>query len=48
MRTAIEAAGRGALIAFTAAEHDATLVSLRPRAAATHKAADVQIEQLLG
>jgi predicted nucleic acid-binding protein len=37
-----------ALIAFTAAEHNATLMSLDQRAAATYKAVGAQVEQLLG
>jgi predicted nucleic acid-binding protein len=36
-----------ALIAFTAAEHNATLMSLDLRAAATYEAAGAQVEQLL-
>ena len=36
-----------ALIAFTAAEHNATLMSLDQRAAATYKAVGAQVEQLL-
>ena len=36
-----------ALIAFTAAEHGATLISLDQRAAATYKTVGVQVEQLL-
>jgi hypothetical protein len=37
-----------ALIAFTAAEHNATLMSLDQRAAATYKTVGAQVEQLLG
>jgi hypothetical protein len=37
-----------ALIAFTAAEHNATLVSLDLRAAATYETVGAQVEQLLG
>jgi predicted nucleic acid-binding protein len=36
-----------ALIAFTAAEHNATLMSLDQRAAATYETVGVQVEQLL-
>jgi predicted nucleic acid-binding protein len=36
-----------ALIAFTAAEHDATLMSLDQRAAATYETVGAQVEQLL-
>lgn len=36
-----------ALIAFTAAEHNATLMSLDQRAAATYKTVGAQVEQLL-
>ena len=36
-----------ALIAFTAAEHDATLLSLDQRAAATYQAVGVTVEQLI-
>jgi predicted nucleic acid-binding protein len=36
-----------ALIAFTAAEHNATLMSLDQRAAATYETAGAQVEQLL-
>ena len=37
----------GALIAFTAAEHNATLVSLDQRAAATYETVGAHVEQLL-
>jgi ABC-type Fe3+-hydroxamate transport system substrate-binding protein len=37
-----------ALIAFTAAQHNATLLSLDQRAAATHETVGAQVEQLLG
>ncbi len=37
-----------ALIAFTAAEHNATLMSLDQRAAATYETIGAQVEQLLG
>ena len=37
-----------ALIAFTAAEHGATLLSLDQRAAATYQTVGTQVEQLLG
>ena len=37
-----------ALIAFTAAEHGAALLSLDQRAAATYRTVGVQVEQLLG
>jgi predicted nucleic acid-binding protein len=37
-----------ALIAFTAAEHGATLLSLDQRAAATYETVGAQVEQLLG
>ena len=37
-----------ALIAFTAAEHNATLMSLDQRAAATYETVGAQVEQLLG
>lgn len=36
-----------ALIAFTAAEHNATLISLDQRAAATYETVGAQVEQLL-
>lgn len=36
-----------ALTAFTAAEHDATLMSLDQRAAATYETAGARVEQLL-
>jgi len=39
--------GYDALIAFTAAEHHATLMSLDQRAAATYETAGAQVEQLL-
>jgi predicted nucleic acid-binding protein len=35
-----------ALIAFTAAEHTATLMSLDQRAAATHETVGAQVEQI--
>jgi predicted nucleic acid-binding protein len=35
-----------ALIAFTAAEHEATLISLDQRAAATYEAVGADVEQL--
>lgn len=37
-----------ALIAFTAAEHDATLLSLDRRAAATYETVGAHVEQLFG
>jgi hypothetical protein len=37
-----------ALIAFTAAEHDATLLSPDQRAAATYETVGARVEQLLG
>jgi len=37
-----------ALIAFTAAEHNATLLSLDQRAAATYETVGAHVEQLLG
>jgi predicted nucleic acid-binding protein len=37
-----------ALIAFTAAEHGATLLSLDHRAAATYQTVGTQVEQLVG
>lgn len=37
-----------ALIAFTAVEHDATLMSLDQRAAATYETVGAHVEQLLG
>jgi predicted nucleic acid-binding protein len=36
-----------ALIAFTASEHNATLMSLDQRAAATYETVGAQVEQLL-
>ena len=40
--------GTRRLIAFTAAEHNATLLSLDQQAAATYETVGTQVEQLLG
>ncbi|MCK9896916.1 hypothetical protein [Frankia sp. AgB32] len=46
MRAALGGPACDALIAFTAAEHEATLMSLDQRATATYEAIGVTVEQL--